>query len=686
MKGFAATSALVAGANLALAEETASPVAKVMELLAGLQAKIISEGETAQKDYDEYAEWCEDRNRNLDFEIKTGRSEVDGFKATIEEEVATAAALNTKIEELAASIASDEADLKSATGIRGKEASDFSAEEKELVEVIDTLGRAIRILSREMQKGGASMLQVKNAKNLSDALSAMVQASMLSQADHQQLTALIQSQQADAEEDDAAGAPAAAVYENQSGGVVDTLEDLQEKAQGQLDDARKKETAALHNFQMLKQSLEDSLKNAAKDSAGAKKDLADSAEKKASAEGGLDVTSKDLAEDIQTKATLHQGCLTKATDFEASTKSRAEELEALAKAKEVIAETTGAATENTYGLAQTSFLQRGSTQLSSTADLANFEVIRFVRDLARKQQSPALAQLASRIAAAMRVSDGSSDPFGKVKSMIADMIEKLESSGQADATHKAYCDKELSESKTKKGEQEYEIEKLSTKLDQMSSRSATLKEQVAVLQKALADLASSQAEMDGMRNKEHSSFVEASQETKQGLEGVKMALKVLRDYYSKGDKAHSSADGAATGIVGLLEVVESDFSKALAEMTSIEESAASTYEADTHENEIDKTMKSKDVEHKTAEAASLDKAVTEATADRANVQAELDAVNEYLGKLEDMCIAKAEPYEEIKRRREEEIAGLKEALKILDGEAVLLQSKRRALRGISRHA
>merc|ERR1712091_214328 len=149
----------------------------------------------------------------------------------------------------------------------------------------------------------------------------------------------------------------------------------------------------------------------------------------------------------------------------------------------------------------------------------------------------------------------------------------------------------------------------------MSSKSAELKQQVAALQKELAELASSQAEMDKMRQEEHATFAKSSAETKQGLEGVKAALKVLKDYYAA-DAAHGSAGGAASGIVGLLEVVESDFSKALAEMTSIEGNSAATYDADTKENEIDKTMKSKDAEYKTAEAAGLDKAVTEVTADR----------------------------------------------------------------------
>merc|ERR1719217_160531 len=367
---------------------------------------------------------------------------------------------------------------------------------------------------------------------------------MLSQADNKHLTALIQSTQEDSEDD--AGAPAAAVYENKSGGILDVLGDLQDKAQAQLDEAMKKEETALHNFQMLKQSLEDALKNAEKDTAAAKKSLAASGEKKAAAESGLDVTSKDLAEDIKTKATLHQGCMTKASDFEATTKSRGEELKALATAKKIIKETTGGATSLEYGLAQTSFLQ---TKLSTSVDLANYEVVRRIRDLARKEKSAALAQLSSRIASVMRLSNSAgSDPFAKVKSMIAEMIEKLEKDGSAAASHKEYCDKELGESNAAKADHETDIEKLSTKLDQMTSASAELKEEVKVLQKELAELASSQAEMDKMRQEEHATFVKDSTETKQGLEGVKSALKVLKDYYAQ-DKSHSSADGAASGIV-----------------------------------------------------------------------------------------------------------------------------------------
>merc|ERR1719460_1015810 len=144
----------------------------------------------------------------------------------------------------------------------------------------------------------------------------------------------------------------------------------------------------------------------------AKKDLGASEEAKATAEGDLAVTTKDLEEDIKALATLHQDCMQAAEDFEAETKSRGEELKALATAKKVIVEATSGAADLSY-----SFLQVSRANLSSGADLANFEAVRLVRDLAHKQRSTALMQLAGKMDQVMRAGNGA-DIFAKVKGLI----------------------------------------------------------------------------------------------------------------------------------------------------------------------------------------------------------------------------------------------------------------------------
>merc|ERR1719330_136923 len=191
--------------------------------------------------------------------------------------------------------------------------------------------------------------------------------------------------------------------------------------------------------------------------------------------------------------------------------------------------------------------------------------------------------------------------------------------------------------------------------------------------------------MDKIREQEHKDFVSNKADMEQGLEGVKIALKVLREYYAK-DKSHDANEGAGTSVIGLLEVVESDFTKGLAEMTAAEENAESTYATETKENEIEKTTKDQDVAYKTKEAKGLDKAVADATSDRSDVQAELDAVKDYLKELKKECVAEAETYEERKARFEAEISGLKEALRILESETALVQqSSKSSLRGVHRH-
>jgi len=285
---------------------------------------------------------------------------------------------------------------------------------------------------------------------------------------------------------------------------------------------------------------------------------------------------------------------------------------------------------------------------------------------------------------------GAADPFEKVKGLISAMIERLEGQAESDATEKAFCDKELSETNVKKADKTAEIDKMSTKIDQMSTRSAQLKGEIAALQNALTELTAAQAEMDKLRREENDAFKAAKADMEKGLSGVKLALKILTEYYAK-DKAHSAAEGAGAGVIGLLEVVESDFSKALAEAMAAEEGAASAYDKLSKENEIDKTMKEQDIKYKTKEAADLDKATADETSDRSGVQAELAAVMEYLGTLEKRCIVtgavlgtSAESYAERKQRREAEIAGLKEALSILEGSAALLQETR-SLRGVHMH-
>merc|ERR1719487_2371250 len=140
--------------------EQVNPLGQVLTMMDELAAKVTKEGEVEQAAYEEYFAWCDDVNKNSHFAIKTATSQKEKLEAQISELTANIEEGASNIEDLAASISAAEDELAKATSVREKEAADFAANEKELVETIDTLGRAVNIISKEMSKNPAAFAQV----------------------------------------------------------------------------------------------------------------------------------------------------------------------------------------------------------------------------------------------------------------------------------------------------------------------------------------------------------------------------------------------------------------------------------------------------------------------------------------------------------------------------------------------
>jgi len=581
---------------------------------------------------------------------------VKDLKASIATESADIEELAAQIEDVAAATANDAKELKAATDLRKKESAAYAVVEKDLLQTIDTLERASGIISKNMN--GGSFAQLSGVSGLTSALKLLVQAQEVGTADAGKLTALLQSYSNNDDQDEEAGAPAAAVTENQSGGILDLLEELQSKAEEDLEAARKAESESQQNFDMKKGALSDEIKFAQKDLKEAKTSKAASEEKKAAATGELTSSSKDLAQDIKSLNELHADCMSKAADFAAETATRGEELKALATAKKIIKEATS--------LVEVSFLQ-----VAQGSGVQAAQIVRQVRNLAEAQKSTGLARLASRMEALLQ--RNGANPFAKVTGMIKDMISKLETEAEEEAAQKEFCDKNLKETHEKKDAATTEIEKLTVKLEQGAALNEKLTQEVTTLQAELAKLMAAQQKMDTIRAEENALYKESKAELEKGLTGIQAALKVLRDYYASQPDAGNQ--GAAGGIVSLLEVCESDFSKGLADVVSVEEDAAAAYDVETKDNAMTKLVKDKDVEYKQKEIASLEKTGTELTTDRDAVQTELDAVMAALASLEKQCLGKAESYASKVAKQKAEVDGLKSALQSLGG-ASLIQTQR----------
>ena len=160
----------------------------------------------------------------------------------------------------------------------------------------------------------------------------------------------------------------------------------------------------------------------------------------------------------------------------------------------------------------------------------------------------------------------------------------------------------MKETKAKKEDKETDIEDLTTKIDKATAKIAKLTEEIATLEEELGAIAKAQQEADKIRMEEKEAWEAAKADYESGIEGVGMALKVLRDYYAEKEEAliqakHDKATGAASGIIGMLEVVESDFTKSLAEGTAKEAMAVEEYEKLTQDNKIATTEKTTAVQY-----------------------------------------------------------------------------------------
>jgi chromosome segregation ATPase len=646
-----------------------SPVAKVIELLSGMETKLTQEGEAKEAAFKAFVQLAEKRSSDLQYQITTEKSQIEELNAKISKAESSIQALATSIEDAQNSIAGNQADLQAATDVRVRERTDFQAAEKELQDTIDSIHRATAVLQK--QKGTPALMQIQQAPILK-ALEVMVSASMIGEQDAKSLTSLLQSNDQDLDFQ----TPAAPAYEKKSGSIIELLENLLDKAKDQLNEARKKETQASHNFDMLAQSLKDSIKFSSSDLEKAKQNQANEAQIKALATKDLEKVTKSLAADETTLSDLQRDSRREASDAEMERKTRGEELQALGTAKEAL---QGKAS----GAALLQIFQSKRSTIRSSSDLAHFEVVRILRNLATSHDSKKLALLSRQVDALM-LQDQEAGKSGaidkKIIDMITGMIASMEKSLKEDTTKKAYCDQEMKKGASKKATKDQELETVRTKVDSATSASTQLKSEVADLQKTITTLQATRVNMTKLRQDEKALFEKTVPEVQAGLDGVKLALRTLRDYYR-------SASSAATGIIGMLEVVESDAAQNLAELRETEETAASDFEKEMQDLKLDVAQKEQDVKYKTLESTRIDSDLRDLNSDKEGLQTELSAIVEFNTGLEKDCTEPQISFEEKQAKRQEEINGLKGALEALqastDSTKTSFLQKRRASRAVS---
>jgi len=470
-------------------------------------------------------------------------------------------------------------------------------------------------------------------------------------------------------------APEAAGYEFQSHGIIEMLEKLLDKFIDQRTETEKQEMNAKHAFEMLIQDLTAQIDQATTDRGEKAEIKAKKLQAKADAESDLTDTRTSKEADEKYLADLTATCEQKASDFESRQQLRAEELEAIAKAVEILSSNavTGHADKYLPALAQST--GAALAQLRSTAASAPQQrAADFLRDRASQLNSRVLSALA------VRVSD---DPFAKVKKMIKDLIVRLMEEANEEAEHKGWCDTELSTNEQTRKEKTQAVEVLHAEIDQLEASIAKLTEDIGELTTAVAALQADMAKATKLRQEEKAKNEQTIKDAGEAQTAVAQALTVLKEFYAKAgdatalvqqqppsifDSPYQGMQAENGGVIGMLEVIESDFARLEADTTAAEATSQKEYDTFMTNSKVDVAAKSKDIEHKEAKKQDENQALTTKRSDLEGTQKELDAALAYFDKLKPSCVDSGVSYDDRVARRKEEIESLQEALRILNGE------------------
>jgi len=350
------------------ASDDVSPVEKVIQMIADLQAQVINEGKAEATTYDKFACFCKDMTNEKTEAIQAGETQKEELTTTIGELSARREELDQQIADLTATIADLTKEMDEATKKREEEVAVYEKNDADLVGAIEALNGAIDALksSKSAVEGGsaASLLQekIKSVQNTVSKALAMADALGIERhanpAQQKALAALLQQPSVPTSD-----------YDFQSGHIIEMLEDLLKDFITQKDDADAENVKVQAEHDQLMQSLTMQKKSAEDDLEQAKEDKGKVMDEIAQNQQDLTTCIATLRDDQAYLLDLTEKCEAKSKEWDQRSEARQEELTALTQALAIIKGTVSEkTTEKTIRFVETSAtVQTHDASLSAAA-------------------------------------------------------------------------------------------------------------------------------------------------------------------------------------------------------------------------------------------------------------------------------------------------------------------------------
>jgi len=680
-------------------------VNKVVGLLEGLKRLVLTEGESEAQTYNKFACFCKDTTAQKTSEIQQGEDEKASLAAAIARDESIREQLDASIAQKLADIAADEKAMKEAEAARAATRTVYEKNHADLTGAIRALEGAISSLKSSKTISLAQFQSVaktvRTAELLADALGLGGKGAVES---------LLQANPDVPMED----------YKFHSSSIIETLEKLLKDFMAEKQDVDREEVSSRKMHDEFVQEKADSVKLLNRELDGAKRDKATKQGDIARDSARRTTVAATLLDDQEYLRELAGMCSAKASTWDQRSRVRQDELSALTSA---IAIVKGAVSEKTttatVRLAQQAVSVRaaeamarnvpaleaaeaeaeaadagGATALlavtrrhsarragAAPRDDGRQRVAQLLLSRGQQLQSAVLTALAGRIA---------EDPFAKVKTLIQGLIERLLAEAAKESNQKDWCDKSTSDATQKRDYAAGEVERLNANMAELEAARDKLQEELAITGDEIADLKAKRGEAERLRAQEKSESATTTQEAKAGLKAVVAAVDILSKFYKTvakeevsysfgqrapaGDapdagfdvgEAYVGAQGEASGILGMLDVIRSDFERTISETERAEAEAEQEhyrFMTETGKSLAAKTMASGELKRQKGDTEEKLENADQGLRSQMSV---LKTSVEELLELKPVCVDTRMSYKERVSRREEEIDALKKGLCIL---------------------
>jgi len=664
------------------------PATKIITLLQGLQVQIKEEGQEETHLYGKFTYWCTETIKDKEKSVKEYEETISVATSSIQALTEDIAALETELEALEKELEKDTAS-KATMGEERDAANGLYMDNKaDLESTIDAVASAITAL--EASKPAFLQQNWMKAPAVQKALGLLVAYSK----DNKVVAKIMKATE------EQPGDPNADKFENRKGreetysfkggDVIEMLKTLKLQFEDQLKELNSAEASASNAHKLADAAKEDEIqaaeraketKTEVKGAKGSDLSTAESTLSEATSSRDADQTVLD-----ETK----QLCGERKEEYEKRMKTRADEIEAMGKAIEILSKVTGVRTPESKGISL--------IQISKKISDPKAAIVNLLRKAGSSKQTAALEKLAEKIAA-LKQTPGSGT-FDQIKNMIQKMIFHLMAEQKDEDDHKNWCDKEISTTTMMIEDKETKRDTLQASIDVLTQEIADLKVKITENQEAVALMNTEIEEETAERQAEKAENTATIKDAQDAQTAVSEAIAVLSEFYkgtgmvekeswelnqmhahvrrikaAPGETAEpepelfepgykGSEEGA--GVIGMLEEIAQNFALMETNAKADETTQSDEYEKWMTDTKISISEKEQDTQMKTARMERQKEKLVSKTDDFNHNKKELEATLQYEADLQHACVDGDSTYEDRKAARTKEIEALKEAQDILE--------------------